>query len=565
MQITDLCKGGNLLTLFVISFFFLMLANPVSAIVYESMFDDPIGLGVYEYETILVSEGTSPSEIRYFYTDGSGSGETRITDIPAYAEDATIGADGDIFFVLSDGRVYRFFGTAGIVSFVDDYNTSFQLLGDVDTSTTDRSIFVDGDNHVYTNTGTSVYKFTYPSLSGSILYDFGYYVQSIAGHPDGLLVGGFSVTGNIPYIKIGVYSNGAVDSILSKSTKIGDYYGSGSPSAEQFGLYSTDNGDVYFSYYSTYWSTYGTPQFMPTSRFGWLNYSGSWGETVLTLVSPDDIYIDGAGIIYAAFSSDDTIKTYPTIGLQGGYSFYYYVGATGAQQLEYDTSTVNSVYAVYANDSIVEIAYNIDIDVSETSYSDPFGIGQYGGAVAVLEDFYWEIDLLNPSGMKIEDVSITNAIADDYGLFDYHVVVTGAKQLQSSLWENGTWTVNLYEKDRTTGLRSLLDTDTYVIVDNATSTYVTDVTPDVDPTLNPIDRINALLASNAFIGVLVMIACMGAFGRIGGTVGLVLGTVAGVSLASMLGYVPMWFVFVMVLALAVVFTSKIVSGLGGDK
>jgi hypothetical protein len=74
-----------------------------------------------------------------------------------------------------------------------------------------------------------------------------------------------------------------------------------------------------------------------------------------------------------------------------------------------------------------------------------------------------------------------------------------------------------------------------------------------------------MLSNDAFIALLVIIACVGAFGKIGGVVGVFLGMVVGISISFLMGYLPAWILFIMVLALCVVFVSKLVNSFGGGE
>lgn len=78
-------------------------------------------------------------------------------------------------------------------------------------------------------------------------------------------------------------------------------------------------------------------------------------------------------------------------------------------------------------------------------------------------------------------------------------------------------------------------------------------------------KFETMLSNDAFIALLVIIACVGAFGKIGGVVGVFLGMVTGISISFLMGYLPTWILFIMVLALCVVFVSKLVNSFGGGE
>jgi hypothetical protein len=178
MRITTYEKGGNLLNLFIKLFVFLIILGvfvmPVNAIIYENLVEDPVGLGYYSPSTMLEIESTR-GWIAVFNPSGAGSLDVKIYDLPS-PQDAQIGSDGNIYFILADGRVFKNINS-NYKSFVDDYNTSFIYLGDVDTSTTDRTLVIDLDGNIYVGTGNTIYKFTANYYSGSVLYNFGHPVE----------------------------------------------------------------------------------------------------------------------------------------------------------------------------------------------------------------------------------------------------------------------------------------------------------------------------------------------------------------------------------------------------
>jgi hypothetical protein len=78
-------------------------------------------------------------------------------------------------------------------------------------------------------------------------------------------------------------------------------------------------------------------------------------------------------------------------------------------------------------------------------------------------------------------------------------------------------------------------------------------------------KFESMLSSGAFVALLIIIACVGAFGKIGGVVGVFLGMVVGISISFLMGYLPAWILFIMVLALCVVFVSKLINSFGGGE
>jgi len=540
-------------------FLFLVLIfsiNPSYAIVYESMFDDPIGLGGYDSNTILVSEGTSPSNLVRFYTEGPGSSSTNIVNISGYLEDACISVDGYIYFVLTDGKVYQFTGGAGYYDFYDDYTTNFLLLGDMDAGSTDRCITVDANGNVYSNSGSSLYKFSAPSFSGSILHTFSDGIDSISQHPNGLLIGYFTGTNEVViHNYIYMYND-------SGATLIHDNILSGLYDTDHTGwvtgVYSTSNGDIYYSMYNHY---YDNDEWYNRDGLFRLNASNVWEKSTLTTFGatsvtyvPSDLFISNDGIIYASFTVDDTIKTYSTFELASGYSYYYKeAGASGDIQLVYDESNVYSQFNTYNNNSDITLVYNIEVDLDESGFEEDVEFTGY---------YKYQVMLFNPDDILIDTTDVLSSTFDFSGYYLLNsrtAEKTGSISKQSSNWQNGTWMVNLYEYNCDSGLIALLDSDTFTVTNQSTETIIDDITEPVDVT----EGVENLLNSNIFIALIIMIACIGAFVALG-AVGIILGATVGICFSAVMQVIPTWILFVWVLTLIVIFTSKLINNITGD-
>lgn len=329
MRITTYEKGGNLLNPFIKLSIFLMIILclfiiPVSALTYENLAEDPVGLGYYSPTTALEIESTR-GWITVFNPSGAGSLDVKIYDLPN-PEDAVIGEDGFIYFVLRDGRVFQCIDYS-YTSFVDDYNTSFIFLGDMDALTLDRSIVVDSDNNVYSNSGLSVYIFTAPYYSKSILKTLSLNptynkIESLGNYENGLIIGVTEIgTRDDEGSSVQVY-NIETDVV----TEVYDGNAGGYTTTYLYGVYSTANGDIYF---------------LDTGNLKRLDNSDSYAESTIsvTTAGDTDIIIDSAGIIYVSNDVDDTIVTYSTIGLQGGYSGGI-VGEIEGSYINWDSSFV---------------------------------------------------------------------------------------------------------------------------------------------------------------------------------------------------------------------------------
>lgn len=330
MRITTYKKGGNSLNpLIKLSIFLIILSLfviPVNAITYTNLVADPIGLGYYSPTTMLEIESTD-GLINIFNPDGSGSLETKIYDLPAI-DDAALGGDGLIYFVLRDGRVFQN-TNSNYKSFANDYNTSFVLLGtltDPSSRAPKRSLIIDGNNNIYVSSANyEIYKYTYPSMSQSLyktitaLYGSDRMtIQSLALHPDGLLVG------------LSVYNLQGKEQITlidKNDLSLTSLYVGDSELSDRYikGLSSTSTGDIYFNINNALYK---------------LDRTDSYTKSTISVLSssPDDMIILSDGVIYLSSVSENIISTYSTTDLTGGYSEV--VGEIEGSYINWDSSYV---------------------------------------------------------------------------------------------------------------------------------------------------------------------------------------------------------------------------------
>lgn len=125
----------------------------------------------------------------------------------------------------------------------------------------------------------------------------------------------------------------------------------------------------------------------------------------------------------------------------------------------------------------------------------------------------------------------------------------GTETVQTN--EAGVFTATMTCEGVVYAIATLTITDPTVIVEDVTE-------EDFSTTFD------GLIASSAFIALLIIIACVGSFGKVGGAVGAVLGGIVGISISTIMEFLPWWIFFVMILALVVLFSSKVVSNIGGE-
>jgi hypothetical protein len=282
------------------------------ATTYENLVENPSGLGYYSPNTMLEIE-TTRGWITVFNPSGAGSLDVKIYDL-TNPEDAQIGPDGNIYFILRDGKIYQC-TDLGYVSFITDYNTSFNLIGDIGGSFTgeSRSLVVDDLNNIYVSVETDLYKLTYvdsttfapsiyTSISSQTTESRPNDISSIASHKDGIVYGTLAQKGSgteIHYYKVILFDGSSTTTLYSEAIPPSSEY-------EIDNIYTTVNGDIYFS--------------INGGTLYTLDYSDSWAKSTISASSGiEDMIIMSNGVIYTAHASDDTIKTYATTDLSGGY------------------------------------------------------------------------------------------------------------------------------------------------------------------------------------------------------------------------------------------------------
>lgn len=299
----------NMRLILILMLILIAFITPASALVFEG-FADPVGVGYYTADDMLVVESAATTGTISGMTLENGNMYLLINDLP-YPEDATVGIDGKIYFVLKDGRVYKSTSSYGITSFVDDYNTSFVLLGDMDSLSMARGIVSDGAGNIYSHSDFEIYQFSYPSYTAGIyatltgVYSSYTFMTSVGLHPDGIL-GVLSESGGS-----GIFGAGRIYLVNdTSSTIIQEWESAASVNDYISGITAVNNKDIYF--------TLNRGSGYTIQR---MNYSDSYSLSTISSIpsSNKDIIVDDYGIIYVPTTTEDQISTYSTIDLIGGF------------------------------------------------------------------------------------------------------------------------------------------------------------------------------------------------------------------------------------------------------
>lgn len=253
----------------------------------------------------------------------------------------------------------------------------------------------------------------------------------------------------------------------------------------------------------------------------------------------------GAYSTYALYS-ETTTQQYNTFNfLEVGTD----IGAYNPAELAYNIKQVNSLYDNYYNNSLFEIQYNVQISTSD---------------IDEVNNYYnWRIELVSPDSVKIADYPI---LASSLDCLDSLCIVppnnygfSGTLKFQppTSGWDNGTYTVSLYEENNTASNKALLDDDDFNVY-NQSGSLSGGVQPDLTSQSSS-QRMNTMIGSNyfwAFIMVLIGLVVGVSFG----VIGAVLGGGAGVVFSFLMNLMPLWalllFAIIIFLCLAVVIKSR---------
>lgn len=319
-------------------FVLVVFTSSALAVDYESplISDSPVDIiydvnGDYSGGDFLIAYGGTEDSVYAFDPSGMGSQTKRIDNLP---NDVTCIAivDGDAVLGFSDGRIIRFENTPGIVDYSNDTDKR-QTLATLPSACND--ILVDGNDDVFVSSGSTIYKLSSPyySQSAFLTDSNGYGIQALGNHPAGLLY----CTGSSwdHYGKIKLYDGSFSSTIYTMDGSADFDVWTGSV----VGVHATTDSDIYFTC-AYRWGTAGTHNY-GYERTVYLNYNVSSYDYSSTYYSHSygdfgsdesaaynaamsgcykDIAIDSNGVILIVDPASDTISTFSTDGLVGGYS-----------------------------------------------------------------------------------------------------------------------------------------------------------------------------------------------------------------------------------------------------
>jgi hypothetical protein len=295
-------------------------------------------------------------------------------------------------------------------------------------------------------------------------------------------------------------------------------------------------------------------------------------------------YIESAGM--SSVYNDNEAK-YGTFYLGQNVQSIAYVGASdtiqvissdyigistyeGIPQNEYQEENVASLYDTYYQDQTIQTSYRVATSImnstSQEYYKDTYLIsvelldenGTYIDSYYIDGSEFTQYDFTNPQYNYFQNI-LMQLITDEY------LYIGGYKNFANNgNWIAGNYTLKMYEVNKYSGNKVVLDTDTFEIYNN-TSPYDTSTGTNTDiPDSTPLpDRITTFLNSGWFFAIAILLACTGIAKRSDGgysSTGLILAIPIGLVIAVAMGYIPVWVLFLMFF----VVLFAIMANRGGD-
>ncbi|WP_406661577.1 hypothetical protein V7O66_03415 [Methanolobus sp. ZRKC3] len=331
---------------------FIISISTASAMVYD-IFDNPHIIIPYQEDHYLVGTDSTTDDIYDFYSSLDSS-SLLINDFTGLV-DADMLPDGKLVFAIypgsGDGIVIACDRPTGILEYptaTESFSTLAIISGAIYSMAVDQDT---GD--IYVASGKTVYQLTAPSYSSSVLCTIPseyYRIESLAMHPDGLLIGTKS-NNNVPrYATVYLY-----DGTLNEMYK----WSEDGAEPEISAMAATESGDIYFASWQAN-TAYATTVYTdvegstPTRRcIGRVNATSGKASLIGTVsYRVDDIVINDAGIIYCAQSTNDKIITYSTVDLSGGYVVYNAPSDSGDSSSDSNTTSILGDSHEWTNDEI---------------------------------------------------------------------------------------------------------------------------------------------------------------------------------------------------------------------
>jgi hypothetical protein len=332
-----------------LAIFIMMPASAVSYTASQLGLDTIDSISPYSSSGFLVTgsypDGLDNAVVSFYTIDPSGSAYTEVYNHTIV--DSAVSSTGDIFFIDTEAQVFK---VKSNPLDMDDYDLGVDVEKLADLAGTGYAICVDASDNIYVGVADKAYKLTAPTYSAIEIgrTNWGdHYMMAIAPHPDGVVfASSFIITANNAGSKeeIGLWNGTDFTYILQQTYT--------TSKKELFGIASTENGDVYYTY---------------KNEIRRLDYSDNWAKsTVATLGTiSDGLSITDEGVIYV--EDADSISTYLTVGNSGGYGGFT-LPSSSSESANINAS-VSWEQSTYSTGDTATISYSLESeDYDEYDY-----------------------------------------------------------------------------------------------------------------------------------------------------------------------------------------------------
>lgn len=464
------------------------------------------------------------------------------------------------YVILQDGKTYKMKNYLSTKEF-SDYsfsgdNRDAYYLGDFSTSTTMQtmSILVDQAGDIYVSTGgdetlikidgTTYTSVTYLSQEAQNTLITATNMQSriqYALDANSIVVAYGDTNYDVDVGRItGLNTASKIfDNVLLHDTIIWSY----------IAPLSNGNYIIGFSEYTDLYTN--IIEYNGTTNIGTL-YSGS-GYGAATS-DGGNIVVKPNGIVLYAAPIGDKVITYVTPSGAGG--IYFEEEGTTPPEITYNAKTVNAEYETYYNQTNVNFKWTLAID---DDFIDTYNIVY---SEPIYNRYYWRIELFSPDNIFINSYILpTNWKYQTYtlGIFGVGDYINSGNVQFNNIVGNGTYTVKIYELNRITGAKAFLDSDTFEILAQTNPSSSGGISETTGETAAYNFLNSPYLVAIIIIGVVGFQFGRGRDGNINGSAMIVLIPLA-VGLCALMGILPMWILYVMVLCIVAFVAVKMSTG-----
>jgi len=467
-----------------------------------------------------------------------GSFSDGVIEIPVTVSDVAV-SDDFYYYLCTDGRVYKTEKSPGLKTFnIAPEVGNTILLDDVYAVTDlDTCILIDSDENVYINQGVYIYKIDSSNYLTSLYCTLPTTVNHISNNGTAIIC---STSGTTAYAvtDVGTYHS------------IGSFAGYGDYSKGVYQL--TNNHYVIYGWSGS--ATHRIEEFYENmTHFNTI--LPATGTTSFTGYKHMDI--SDTGIIAIFLPPENKIKTYATTDNIGAFS-----PVIGLQSsINYQQAEILSDYETYVNNSDIYTRFNIATGILTDDEQTVFK-NSYAFRIELLNEektllTYDTITGDTFKNIEFESISVfpsitawINAKIANWLIGDNFLIKSGSNIFASSNnWDSGNYTINLYEINTVSGVKILLDSDSFIVLNKSyTSNY--DSIENTEEQTNE-EQVYSFIFSKYFIGLIGFVAIVKSIGvdklgRINGTA-LTMGVVVADIVLVLTGIFPVWTIFVIVL------------------